>query len=54
MYDLWLERWDVDRMVLRFVEDLEVRRVEVIRLVKKLWRKNLLVMHLHVKNENVE
>jgi hypothetical protein len=38
----------------RFVEDVEVRCVEVIRVVKKSWRRNLVVMQLHVRNGNVE
>ena len=41
--------WDVYQNDLRFVED-----VEVIWLVNKLWRRNLSVTQLHVKNRNVE
>jgi len=43
------EDWDVYRIDVRFVED-----VNVVRLVKKLWRRNILVMQLHVKSGNVE
>lgn len=43
----------MDQIDFRFV-DVEVRCVAVIRVVKKLWRRNLVVMQLHVKNGNVE